>query len=171
MRRATLALVFLPLIPALALAQSAKDPWNNLKKLATGQRIQVVLNDAKSYSGQFLSVSDNGFVFRVGSEEQTVQRQDILRVSTKGVSHRTRNAVIGAGIGLGAGLAAGAAVAASRRSEYPQNRYFEVYGPILGAVFGAAGAGVGAAMPSGGWHDVYRAQRGQTARGTHSEGE
>jgi hypothetical protein len=157
MRRARLALVFLLLVPTLALAQSAKDSWNNLKKLARGQRIQVVLNDAKSYSGQFQSVSDNGLVFRVAGEEQTLQRQDILRVSTKGDSHRTRNALIGAGIGLGAGLGAGAGVAASRRSEYPQNRYFEVYGPILGAVFAAAGAGLGAAMPTGGWHDVYRA--------------
>lgn len=137
--------------------RSTQAKWENLKKLATGQQIQIVLNDAKSYSGQFQSLSDEGLVLRVGGVEQTIPRQNILRVSAKSASHRTRNALIGAGIGLGAGLGTGAAVSASRSKEYPQNKYTEV-GAIVGVGLAGAGALAGYFMPTGGWHDVYRAR-------------
>jgi hypothetical protein len=154
-----LMLGFIATTPLLAAEKiSPQANWDNLRKLETGQNVKIVLNDAKSYYGQFQSVSESGMVLRVAGEEQTLDRHDILRVSTMGAAHRTRNALIGAAIGKGAGLATGAGYAASRRSEYPQNRYFEVYGPVLGAAFAAAGAGLGAAMPTGGWHDVYRAR-------------
>jgi len=42
MRKAILVLVFLLLVPAFALAQSAKDSWGNLKQLRAGQKIEVV---------------------------------------------------------------------------------------------------------------------------------
>jgi hypothetical protein len=158
MSRAKLALVLMLLVPAFALAQSAKAPWDNLKKLAPGQQVQVVLNGAKSYSGQFQSVSDNELVLRVGGEQQALARQDILRVSTIGAPHRKRNMLIGAAIGVGAGLGIAAGVAESYRSSRPQNRYFEVLGPLLGAGLGGGGIALGAAIPTGGWHDIYRAR-------------
>ena len=159
MKTVRLALVFLLIVPALALAQSAKDTWNNLKKLAPGQRIQVVLNDTQSHSGQFLSVSDDGLVIRVGSEEQTLQRQDILRVSTKGAPHRARNTLIGAAIGVGGGLAVAAACNAGYNSNgYTNNRCWEVITPVATASLGAGGAFTGAFISKGGWHDVYRAR-------------
>ena len=156
MQRLLWGMLILALVPLPSSAQSAKDSWSNLNQLARGQQIQVVLNDAKSYSGQFQSVSDDGLVFRVAGEEQTLQRQDILRVSTKGASHRARNALIGAGIGAGVGAAAFGVC--------PQGGYREVVpcggrGAAIGAVmFVPLGAAVGAVMPTGGWHDVYRAR-------------
>jgi hypothetical protein len=104
MRKAILVLVFLLLVPAFALAQSASDSWDNLKQLASGQEVQVVLNDAKSYSGHFQSVSDDGIVLRRGKDSQTCERQNVLRVSTRGKSHRGRNALIGLAVGAGAGV-------------------------------------------------------------------
>ena len=71
----------------------------------------------------------------------------MLRVSTKGKSHRTRNALIGAAVGFGAGLGTGTAVATSRGREYPQNRYTE-YGAMVGAGLARVGVLVGAALPS-----------------------
>jgi hypothetical protein len=136
--------------------QSAQANWESLKKLAIGQQIRVVLNDAKFYSGQFQSVSDEGLVVRSGGGEQTFARPSILRVSTKGGSHRGRNALIGAGVGAGVGAAAFGVC--------PQGGYREVIpcggrGAAIGAVLLAPmGAAVGAAMPTGGWHDVYRAR-------------
>ena len=153
MKRVVPAFLFLLLVPVLALAKQASDPWNNLKKLAKGQPIHVVLNDGKSYSGQFQSVRDDGLLFRVGGEEQTVPRQDILRVSAKRASHRLRNALIGAGIGAAVGIAWGVGC-----------DYREVFGcgapaAALGAgTFGPLGLGAGALIPTGGWHDVYRAR-------------
>ena len=48
--------------------KSTQANWESLKQLATGQEVRVVLNDAKSYSGQFQSVSDEGFVVRLGKD-------------------------------------------------------------------------------------------------------
>jgi hypothetical protein len=159
MRKTVQALLILYMVPAFALAQQASDPWNNLKKLATGQPIHVVSNDGKSYSGHFQSVRDDGLVFRVGGEEQTLGRQDILRVSTVSASHRTRNALIGAAIGVGGGLAIAAGCNASYNSQgYTQNRCMEVIAPTGAAVGGGVGAGIGALVSKSGWHDVYRAR-------------
>jgi len=118
----------------------------------------VVLNDGKSYAAKFQGISDEALVVRTYTGEQTVSRQDVLRVSAKKESHRRRNALIGAAAGGGLGLGIAGGYAASQRAEYPQNRYFEVGGPILGVLFGAAGGGLAAALSKGGWQDVYRAR-------------
>ena len=138
--------------------KSTPANWQNLKRLAVGDDVRVVLNDGKSSAAKFQGFSDEAVVVRTSAGEQTFSQKDVLRVSAKKESHRTRNALIGAaaGGGLGVGIAAG--YAASQRSEYPQNRYLEVDGPILGALFGAAGGGLAAALSKSGWYDVYRAR-------------
>jgi hypothetical protein len=141
--------------------QAARASWDNLKSLTQGQEIRVVLNDAKSYQGEFRSWSDDGITLRQAAGAQTIARQDILRVSSGAQKHRMRNALIGAAVGAGAGLAIGAAGdhnSCSTKSGvfgpcFP-NLGKEVFTP-LGAL---AGAVVGAVIPTGGWHDVYRAR-------------
>jgi hypothetical protein len=156
MRRLTETLLILLLVPGLSLAKSAQNNWENLKELAPGQEIRIVLTDAKSYGGEFRGVSDGAITVRVAAGEQTFERKNVLRVSAIGPSHRLRNALIAAGAGVGVGLGIGAAYAASQRREYPQNHYFEGYGLPLGAVFGGAGAGLAAGLSKPGWYDVYR---------------
>ena len=136
----------------------AQANWENLKHLAAGGEVHVVLNDGKSYAAKFQSFSDEAIVVRTSAGEQTFSRQGVLRVSAMKQSHRMRNAIIGAAAGCGAGLGIAAGYAASQRKEWPQNHYFEVLGPILGAGFGGAGGGLAAALSKGGWHDVYRAR-------------
>jgi hypothetical protein len=98
-----------------ACAASARDSkgllsnWDNLKSLTRGQEIHVVMNNVKSYQGEFESWSDDGITLRQAASEQTLARKDILRVSEKkGKNHRVRNeligGVVGAGLGLGIGL-------------------------------------------------------------------
>jgi tetratricopeptide (TPR) repeat protein len=127
-----------------------KANWDNLKSLAPGEEIQVVLKDAKSYRGRLQAVSDEAITVRLAAGEQSIARQDILRVSAKGNSHRLRNALIGAGIGAGI---TGVAVAASIRND-PE----AINGVAVIPIVALVGAGVGAVMPTGGWHDVYRAR-------------
>jgi len=136
----------------------AQANWENLKHLAAGGEVHVVLNDGKSYAAKFQSFSDEAIVVRTSAGEQTFSRQGVLRVSAMKEPHRGRNAIIGAAAGFGLGLGIAAGYAASQRKEYPQNRYFEVDGPILGVVFGATGGGLAAALSKGGWYDVYRAR-------------
>jgi hypothetical protein len=91
-------------------------------------------------------------VVRLGSGEQTFSRDSVLRVSTKGQSHRLRNAAIGAAVGVGVGFAA--AAGSSRNDQEAQAIGYAVIPPFAGG----AGAAVGAILPTGGWHDIYRAR-------------
>jgi hypothetical protein len=153
------ALSFFFLVPVFALAQQARDSWDNLKGLATGQQIRVVLNDAKSYSGQLHSVSDQGLVIRTGGGEQTFERQNILRVSSQGKRHRGRNALIGLAVGAGTGVIVGVASPELGQGKCAQGSCINAEAPALAGFVGAVvGTGLGAVLPTGGWHDVYRAR-------------
>ena len=152
MRRVIEALLLLLMVPEFGWGQSSQNNWGNLKRLAPGDEIHIVLNDAKSYRANFQSVSDQAIVVRLATGEQTFTRKNVLRVSTKGQSHRLRNAVLGAAIGVGLGFAV--ATGTSRNDSEAQAIGYAVIPPFMAA----AGAGVGAFLPSGGWHDVYRAR-------------
>jgi hypothetical protein len=153
------ALLVFFLVPVFAFAQQARDSWDNLKGLATGQQIRVVLNDAKSYSGQFQRVSDEGLVIRTGGGEQAFERRNILRVSSQGKSHRGRNALIGLAVGVGAGVAVGVASPELGQGKCAQGSCINAESAALAGFAGAAiGTGLGAVLPTGGWHDVYRAR-------------
>jgi hypothetical protein len=151
-------LLLLLLVPGLSLAQSSQNNWDNLKQLAPGEQIRIVLNDAKSYSGQFQSVSDDGIVLRLGKDSQTFERQNVLRVSTRGRGHRGRNALIGLAVGAGAGVIVAVASPELGTGKCAQGSCVDAgVVSMVGFLGGALGAGLGAAMPTRGWHDVYRA--------------
>jgi hypothetical protein len=132
---------------AVAEPRPEKANWDNVKQLLPGEEIRVVLNDAKSYRGLLQTVTDQAIVVRLATGDQTFARENILRVSAKGEPHRGRNAALGALIGMGAGAAAFGA------------GYQDGYAALAGLVPGGGiGAIVGAVLPSGGWHEVYRAR-------------
>ncbi len=156
-----------------ACAATARDSkgqlsnWDNLKSLTPGQEVRVVMNNVKSYQGKFESLSDDGITLRQAAGEQMLPRKDVLRVSWKGQSHRRRNVligtVVGAGLGLGAGLGADHVISSNANCTggpafgcgNPPNPHWALIGtPVVASV----GAVVGAVMPTGGWHDVYRAR-------------
>jgi hypothetical protein len=149
-------------------SKGRSSSWDNLKSLRPGQEIRVVIKNVKSYQGKFESLSDNGITLRQAAGEQTLARQDVLRVSwKKGLNHGTRNAVIGTVVGAGAGLVIGLAANHVIWSHvnctegpdfgcgYPPNPH---WGIILTPVGGLAGALIGAFIPTGGWREVYRAR-------------
>jgi hypothetical protein len=150
MKRVIETLVLLLLVPGFSLAQPSQNNWDNLKQLAPGQQIRIVLNDAKSYEAKFQSVTDDGIVVRLATGEQTFPRQSVLRVSSKHRSHRGRNALIGVGVGVAAALATDAAAC-------PDCTTGTWAGDTIG--LGVLGALVGALVSKGAhWHDVYRAR-------------
>lgn len=148
--------------------KSAQANWDNLKPLAAGDEVRVVLSDGKSYPATYQGFSDEAIVVRTSTGEQTFSRHGVLRVSVKRDSRRKRNALIGAAVGCAAGLGIAAAYASSQQKEYPQNRYFEVLGPTYGAILGAAGAGLGVAFSRGAWREVYRARDLQVREHPHT---
>ena len=138
--------------------KSTQANWESLKQLAPGQEVQVVLNDAKSYSGQFQSVSDDGIVLRLGKDSQTFERQNVLRVSTRGKNHRGRNALIGLAVGAGAGVIVAVASPELGTGKCAQGSCVDAGTvSVVGFLAGVLGAGLGAVIPTRGWHDVYRA--------------
>ncbi len=134
-----------------------KANWDNLKQLLPGEEVKVVLKDGKPHRGLLQTVTDEDLVLRQATGDQKFARQNILRVSSKGQSQRGRNAAIGAGIGA---VAMGAAVAVAIGSGW---------GMLFGLPGGGLGAIVGAVLPTGGWHDVYRVTKtsGRRSGETH----
>jgi hypothetical protein len=146
------------MVPGFGLAQPLQNNWDNLRQLGPGQQIRIVLNDAESYTGQFQSASDERLVVRTGGTDQTFERQNVLRVSTRGTSHRGRNALIGLAVGAGAGVIVGVASPELGQGKCAQGSCVDAGTvSILGFWGGVLGAGLGAVIPTGGWHDVYRA--------------
>jgi hypothetical protein len=131
--------------------------WDNLRSLTPGEEIRVVMSNVKSHEGKFEALGDDGITLRQKEGKQTLARKDILRVSRKtGESHRERNALIGAAIGAGLGLGGGLAADHAICTICPATpRYWALIGP---PVVGLPGAAIGAVIPTGGWHDVYRAR-------------
>ncbi|HUU13424.1 MAG TPA: hypothetical protein VM182_06910 [Terriglobia bacterium] len=156
MRKLILGLILSILTPRLVSGQTAKDSWDNLKQLRSGQKTQVVDMNLKSFRGKLIGVTDEAISLRVKKEEVTVERDNVLRVTDRGRSKRVRNMVIGAAVGAGAGLAAGEAWA---RNAQPIAKYrgeYSAISRILIPIGAGAGAGVGAAFPS--HPTIYRAK-------------
>jgi hypothetical protein len=132
--------------------RAANSEWDDLAILKPGQLIRVELNDAKSYQGAFHALNDEGITLRQSAGEQTLARKDILSVYAYfGVkNHRLRNIVIG--VAVGATLAT--AVVLINRN--PRNSWWYSSAWVW-LVFVPGGAGIGATIPTAGWHEVYRA--------------
>ena len=157
MKRVVETLLLLLLVPGFSLAQSSQNNWDDLKQLAPGQQIRIVLNDAKSYKAEFQSVTGEAVVVRLATGDQTFERQTVLRVSTQSKSHRGRNALIGLAVGTGAGLIVGAASPELGQGTCGQGSCVNAASVALpGAAGAVVGAVIGAVIPTGRWHDVYR---------------
>jgi hypothetical protein len=131
----------------------AQKPWDSLKRLQPGQKIEVVDMNLKLLKGTFVNVSDAAIFLRTDASEIAIDRANVLRVSARG-DKRGRNALIGLAIGAAGGAALGVGIM-ERESGYG--------GAVAGttALFGAVGAGVGAACR--GSRTVYRAPKREMA--------
>jgi hypothetical protein len=83
---------------------AATSKWEILRTLKQGQPVRVVLSDAKSYSGEFQALNDEGITLRQAGGEKTFARKDILRVSIRAKRHMTRNTIVGTFIGASIGI-------------------------------------------------------------------
>jgi hypothetical protein len=133
--------------------------WDRVKQLAAGQEIRVSLNDGRKIRGAFQSATGDGLSIAAGKSPETLGRAMVTRVSAKGKNHRLRNVLIG----FGAGAAGGLIVGAVRDSQCSNTAFSCFPGKNLGkeglTPLGALiGAIVGVVLPTGRFHDVYRAK-------------
>lgn len=146
----------LPAFAAMAVSplRAASSDWNSLKTLKPGMLIRVDLKDAKSFDGELQELNDQGITLRLPPSARTFARDDILRVHFKTESHRGRNLLIGAGIGV---VLSALVVQANHWGENTGIKSIGWVWPVGVGTFG----GIGAAIPTGGWREVYRARRGR----------
>jgi hypothetical protein len=74
----TILLSIAALDPCLA-QESEEDSWENLKNLRVGQEIQVIQATLKSLKGSYLGFSDEAISLRLGDQDTTVSRPDVMR--------------------------------------------------------------------------------------------
>jgi len=158
MRRLTMGLFISLLAAGLGLAQTAEDSWDNLSILRVGEKIQVVDQKLKSLTGTFVGVTEEAISLQVGEAPVTVQRVDVLRVTSRERTQRRRNALIGLAIGAAAG-AVGQVIWLERATTGPVYYGGEGAAQIAAAAIlgGGIGAGIGAAFPS--HRTIYRAKK------------
>ena len=137
--------------------QTSRD-WATLGHspvIAAGTEIEARTTDSKRYRGHFESATDDALVISTDAGDQRLPRATVSRVSIRKPSHRLRNTAIGFGVGTAAGLSLGA-IADARctgkciEGNTPWGKYA---GTALGALIGTI---IGVAIPTGGWHEVYR---------------
>jgi hypothetical protein len=98
--------LLLLLVPGFSLAKSSENNWDNLKELGPGQKIEVVDSKMRTLKGPLISVSDEALSLQVGKSEESIPRANVVRVSVRDTSHRTRNILLASGILGGIALAA-----------------------------------------------------------------
>jgi hypothetical protein len=149
-----LALTADPLVGAVE-----KSDWGSLKQIAAGQTIKVTVKHGASSQGDFQSATEDALLLRVAGEDRSIARDAVRRVSIKTNSHRGKHALIGAAIGaaggLGAGIAVDNALGCSPNAIFCTGNKGKA---IATPGFALIGAGIGALLPAGGWHEIYRAR-------------
>jgi hypothetical protein len=140
-------------------SQPSKD-WVSLGGCSPQADIRVTLVRGGSLRGSFQNASAESLVMTTTKGELTLSRQDIKRVQLKRSGHRGRHALIGLAVGAGGGLIGVAALHDAKACSTgfcvgPDVAHDVKLAVVpVGALIGAM---VGAALPSGGWTDIYRA--------------
>jgi len=129
-------------------AQAQEESWDNLRSLRAGEKIQVVDQKLKSQTGTFVSVSDEAISLRVNQDEISVQRADVLRVSSSEGMGRGKHTLIGLAVGGVGGLAVGLALG-SLFTEPNEGLKDPAFLPAFIGLGAGIRAGIGAALPAG----------------------
>ena len=139
--------------------------WENLRNVAPGSNVRVVLKNVQTHEGKLRSVTDEGLRIQTSDGEGTFARDTVARVSAKGRAHRKRNLLIGMGLGAATGAIVAVADPELGQGVCEQGSCLNA-GTVSAVTFGGAAAGsvVGAAIPTGRWHEVFRAPARATAR-------
>ncbi len=128
--------------------------WGVLKSIAVGAEVRIVVSGRNSLQGSLVGVTDDSFLLNSGSGQQTFGRQEVMRVSVKKKSHRKRNTLIGLAAGAGAGLVFSlAGYHCTGFCPFPSKGEVTAVTTSAGAIVGTL---IGVAIPSGGWHEVYK---------------
>ena len=153
MRNVRRALTALLVVAATSTAQSPAG-WSSVKTLSPGTEVRIAIAKSNAINGKLESVTDNSITVNPGSGPQSIDRQQVTRVSVKTKARRMRSILIGLAVGAGGGAAFGGGVSSSLGS-FNGGHGAEIVtgGAAGGAILGAL---IGAAISHGGWREIYR---------------
>lgn len=140
-----------------AAAQTPAQNWNNVKALAAGTEVRIVVG-TRTVTGKIQSFTDDSLTINSGTGQEMFARQEIVQVSVKKPGHRARNTLLGLGIGTGAGVGIGLGIGHANdcSSCWFGGLNTAVGGALGGAIGLVGGTVVGALIPTGGWREIYR---------------
>jgi hypothetical protein len=129
---------------ALAEPSGAPNSWENLKRLAPGQSIEVTQQSGESLTGKLSAVSDDSITIARKGQIVAVPRATVsrVRVSGKRRNYTLVGAAIGAAAGVGLGVAGGESLNQSSGGDFANLK------PAITVGCGAAGALIGALVGS-----------------------
>jgi hypothetical protein len=143
------------LLAATAQAQDRSD-WQSLAQLHPGDNVRLTIKSGSS-EGVFQSWTPQ----QVTVGAVTAKKEDVVKIELhsrgRGLG-RSKKALIGALIGFGGGFGIGAAVRGNCQPGHsigPCPTRGEL-GALAGGVGAVIGAVIGAALPPGGWREIYR---------------
>jgi hypothetical protein len=132
--------------PCVSRAQKTSASWDGLNALRAGEKVEVVETSLKKYTGTFTAVSEESLTLREGAAEQSIRKEDVMRVTSLAKSRRLRNALIFAAVGAGAGAGIGAAAFPCHGGYLPCAT--GAVAAVLGLSGFVGGAAIGAFVPS-----------------------
>ena len=139
--------------------------WENLQSVKPGSDVRVSLKNVETWQGKMRAVSDDGLAIQTSDGEKSFARDSVARVSAKSRSHRKRNVLIGLGVGAVTGVIVGVANPELGQGTCEQGSCTNAgTAAMVGVAAAAGGAAVGAIIPTGGWHEVFRAPPEAAAR-------
>jgi len=144
--RRALFVACLLLTPCVSRAQKTQASWDSLNALRAGEKIEVVETSLKKDTGTFAAVSEESLTLREGAAEQSIRKEDVMRVTSLAKSHRLRNALIFGAVGAGAGAGIGAAAFRCHPGEFICLTGIPI--GILGVSGFLGGTAIGAFVPS-----------------------
>jgi len=151
--------IFALFVCGSTLAGPLGDPnsWENLKRLALGQSIQVIQQKGESLKGKLAGISEDSITVTRKQQTIAVPRSAVsrVRISGKRRTYTLIGATIGAAAGVGLGAAGGESLNQSSGGDFANLK------PVITVGCGAAGALIGAMVGSLAGNRgtiVYRAQ-------------
>lgn len=125
-----------------------------MKALASGSQMRITAG-SQTVTGQFQSANDESVEFTSPKGQEMFTRQQVTRVDVRKAGKRPRNTLIGLAVGAGLGLVAGSITDSkcAGGSCFLSSNFGKAVLTPAGAILGL---GVGFALPTGGWRNVYK---------------
>jgi outer membrane lipoprotein SlyB len=151
MQKVARVLTLLFVTSAISAAQSPATDWVSVKALSSGTEVRIAIAKSHAITGKLESVTNTSLTVNA----QSIDRQQVTRVSVRSKARRKRSTLIGLSVGAAGGAIFGGVLAAACSDNLCGGHGGAIVGSSIaaGAIVGTL---IGAAVSHGGWREIYR---------------